>query len=408
MDSERRGYALRVGLVFLLLMAVYLALAWWVYAPRGYYGEVTGQPRFADPWFARAETILEGGVLYRDVFTTTPPLTNYLLLAPSLAARAAGYLNPWTTLAFMVFFALFCLGTAWALLWVGATPREGYHAALMFLLNPLTLGNAVLRRQDESILTFFSALALVLVLRKKTVAAALAMGGAILIKLGGLFLVPLACLHAHRLRAVAIYAVLPVFVAFLAFAPFLALAGKQAMIWRTEQKGNEHPFQFGGVSLSRLWNIRERALERQARREGREWRRRNITIEQAFCVLLVGSALALALVLWRRYGLLQDATILLSVGLMFSPKLHAGYFSLLAFTLAPLARSWVSRLLLFLFGFTVLTADFCHYPLRNPDLAFRLMVDAALLLAMIVPLVVWESRRASGAATGRVYNSGAV
>ena len=72
-----RRYEIRLFGVFLLLLVVYLLIAYFIHAPRGYYGTIE-QPRFADPWIARTETILSGGLLYRDVFTTTPPLTNII------------------------------------------------------------------------------------------------------------------------------------------------------------------------------------------------------------------------------------------------------------------------------------------------------------------------------------------
>jgi len=150
-----RTYALRILAIFLALFVVYLLIAYFVLEPMGYYGTAE-QPRFADPWIARAETIVNGGLLYRDVFTTTPPLINLLLIPPALVSGLFGHLNPWATLSFMTYFSLFNLFTAYALLYTTKDREEGYRAALVFLLNPLTFGNSLLRRQDESILAFYT------------------------------------------------------------------------------------------------------------------------------------------------------------------------------------------------------------------------------------------------------------
>ena len=62
-----RLYEVQLTVIFLISLFVYLAIAYFFHAPRGYYGTIEA-PRFADPWIARGETILSGGLLYRDVF----------------------------------------------------------------------------------------------------------------------------------------------------------------------------------------------------------------------------------------------------------------------------------------------------------------------------------------------------
>ena len=128
-----RRYEFIILVLFLLLLASYLLIAYFYHAPRGYYGS-TELPRFADPWIARSETVLNGGLLYRDVFTATPPLTNLLIIPPSLVPIIYGNVNPWATLSFMVFFSLFNLFTAYILLAMGSGKAAGFWAAVIFLL----------------------------------------------------------------------------------------------------------------------------------------------------------------------------------------------------------------------------------------------------------------------------------
>jgi len=304
--------------LFLLLLAIYLAIAGLVYAPWGYYGTVE-EPRFGDPWRERADAILSGRLLYRDVFTSTPPLTNYLLLAPSLVARAFGDRNPGATLAFMLYFALFNLLTA-IILWRGAaTPGEGWRAAAVFLLNPLTFGNAILRRQDEAILTCFFALSLALLARRGWRSSALAMGATLLVKLTGALLIPVALLHRRDWRLL----VAPLGIFALAMLPFVILAGRAAFFWDPQTDNAEHPFQFDGISLGNLWN-KFHPPEQDL----------SVALMSVLFLLAVGGVAAF--ILWRPRGLYEDLLLVLIPILIFSPKLHAGYFSLLVVVAAPL------------------------------------------------------------------------
>ena len=243
-----RTYALRILVVFLALFIAYLLIAYIVLEPLGYYGTAE-EPRFADPWIARAETIVSGGLLYRDVFTTTPPLINLLLVPPALVSGLFGHRNPWATLSFMTYFSLFNLFAAYALLYTEKDRREGYRAALYFLFNPLTFGNSLLRRQDESILVFFFSLALLFLLHQQHWRASVAIGLTLLIKLSGALMIPIVFLRTRDWR----YLIIPPIVFGLVFVPFLLAAGESAIFWDVSKERTQHPFQFRGVSLGALW-----------------------------------------------------------------------------------------------------------------------------------------------------------
>jgi len=230
-SSVFKFYEVRLLGLCLLLLVFFLLLAQYIYAPTGYYG-TQAKPRFSDPWFERSETILEGKLLYKDVFTTTPPLSNYLLLIPSMIAKKVQYINPWTTLVFMAFFALFNLLTAFVFLYARNNRAQGWEAAVFFLLNPLTFGNAVLRRQDESILVFFFALSLVFLLRNRHVSSAISIGLSMLVKLWGGLLIPVAFLVTRQWK----YLVIPLVVFILGFAPFWLAAGVRRRRWMGSKK----------------------------------------------------------------------------------------------------------------------------------------------------------------------------
>lgn len=370
----RRAYGLRILGVFLVLFIVYLLIAHFVLEPMGYYG-TPEQPRFADPWIARAETIVGGGLLYRDVFTTTPPLINFLLVPPALVSGLFGHRNPWATLSFMSYFSIFNLFTAYAILYMTEDRAEGYRHALYFLLNPLTFGNSLLRRQDESILVFFFSLALLFLVHQRHWKASIAIGFALLVKLTGALMMPIAFLRNRDWR----YVIIPLAIFVLIFAPFLVAAGKSAVFWDITKGGRQHPFQFRGISLGALWS----------QGHGGE-PPTSLTVYSA--VLVVGVGIILGLIVWKPQGLLEDLTLLTTTVLLLSPKLHCGYFSLLVLMMAPLLRKYRIAGFYFLFGLVALIADMYKWPVEDFAVAFDLMVVVYILLIAATAWLRWPRK----------------
>lgn len=362
-NSSSLPYGRQVLGVFLILLAFYLLAARLLLAPAGYYGSLE-QPRFADPWIDRAETIVGGGLLYRDVSTTTPPLINLLLVPPTLVSGWFDHQNPAATLVFMLYFALFNLPAAYVLLDLTADRSSGYQAALLFLFNPLTFGNAVLRRQDEAILVAFFALTLWLAFRQRRRLAAATVGLTLLVKLSGALLVPPLWLRTRDWR----YVVLPGLVFALGFAPFLLLAGRDAVFWDIGERHNQHPFQFDGISFGALW----------ASLSGTEPSHTLLVAWSA--LLLLGALAALVAITVRPHDLLTDLSLLTATVLLLSPKLHCGYLALLALLLAPLAVRQRAAWLYLLFGALALAADLANFPYRAYGAAFGLMLAASLAL----------------------------
>jgi Gpi18-like mannosyltransferase len=350
------------------MVVIYLAIAYIYHEPRGYYGTVD-QPRFADPWIARSEVILNGGLLYRDTFTTTPPLTNLLLVLPSLIPIYLGNINPWSTLSYMLFFSLFNIFTALVVFKMSADKSRGYWAAILFLLNPLTFGNTILRRQDESIVVFFIALSILFMLQERHTFASMAVGAAILVKLSGAFIIPVALIHYRNWR----YLIIPPLVFILVMAPFLLIAGSDAVFFNPGTDGGQHPFQFKGVSLPSLWN----------QMQSGSWQLPLLPVATA---MILTVTVALLVIAWKRFGILQDMILLSTAIYVFSPKLHTGYFSLLVMLMAPLIRSKAVALAYLAFGAVAIVADFYKWPIADFRAAFWLMV---LTLLMLVGLTLY-------------------
>jgi hypothetical protein len=371
MKKYLRRYEVVIFILFLLLLVAYLLIAYFYHAPRGYYG-TTEMPRFADPWIARSETVLNGGLLYRDVFTATPPLTNLLIIPPSLVPILYGNVNPWATLSFMVFFSLFNLFTAFVLLAMGSGKAAGFWAAVVFLLNPLTFGNTVLRRQDESIVVFFIALSLLYILRDQNTRGAIAIGLGLLTKLSAALVIPVALWHKRDWR----YLMIPPLVFLLGMAPFLILAGRDAIFWDFTTSGAQHPFQLKGVSLVALWNS-------GAGDTGQ------IPLMPPIILMVVGVGAAVVFLAWKRFGILEDLIILTTTVYVLSPKLHTGYFSLLVMLMAPFVRNWWQIALYITFGAAAIAADFYKWPIIDFQAAFWTMVlTLSLLVALAVGLIM--------------------
>jgi len=377
MTNFWKRYDVRLTGIFLASLAVYLLIAAYYHAPQGYYGTIDA-PRFADPWIARSETILSGGLLYRDVFTTTPPFSNLLLIPPSLIPIYLGNVNPWATLSYMLWFSLFNLFTALVLLRLGETEAEGYKAAVFFLLNPLTFGNTILRRQDESVVVFFIALALMLVLQRRHVKAAVAIGLGLLVKLSAAVVLPVAFLHYRKWH----YLILPALTFLLGLAPFLILVGREAIFWDFGTGGAQHPFQYRGVSLMGLWN--------QFHSEAAQ-----VPLLSMSVLLVVGTAVATLYVAWKQPGILQSVILLVTAVFLLSPKLHTGYFSVLILAMAPLLKNWRTVILYWLFGLIAIVADFYKWPIVNIEAAFGWMVVTLALMCLITFQLCWPAARPS-------------
>ncbi len=360
------SYELRLLLVFLVLLLVYLAIAGAFLYPTGYYG-AAGEPSYADPWIARAETIVQGGLLYEDVSTTTPPLVNFLLVPPVLVSRLFRHRNPWSTLSFMVYFSIFNLLTAYVLLSTETDREKGYLSGLHFLLNPLTFGNSVLRRQDESILVFFFSLGLLFLLHRRHWRASLAIGLTMLIKLSGALMIPVAFFHRRDWR----YLIIPVAVFGLAFTPFLLRAGESAVFWDISGDNKQHPFQLHGISFGNLWRHGHNEVPL-------------ISLRAHSSILVIGSLLALAFIAWRPLGLLEDLSLLTLTGLFLSPKLHTGYFTLVVLMMAPLVRRYRIGWLYFPASVLIMLVDMLKSEVDAYNVAFALLAMGFLLLIAAV------------------------
>jgi Gpi18-like mannosyltransferase len=239
-------------------------------------------------------------------------------------------------------------------------------------LNPLTFGNSVLRRQDESILVFFFSLGLLFLLHQRRWKASIAIGLTMLIKLSGALMIPVAFIQTRDWK----YVVIPAIVFGLAFAPYLLTAGESAVFWDVSGERTQHPFKFRGISFGNLWRHGHNEVPL-------------ISLQAHSIILLVGSALALAFIAWKPLGLLEDLSLVTVTGLLLSPKLHTGYFALVVLMMAPLVRRYRIAWLYLPSGLLVMLADMCKSELSAYNVALGLLAGGFLLLICAIVRFRW-------------------
>ncbi len=107
----------------------------------------------------RAQTILDGKWLYRDVQSEAPPLISYFFVIPQLLGGSVA--------AYQSYFAAFTMLTALAL-YYGLRrwdDLKAFKIGIIFLLSPFGVIESVIGIQDESIMVFLFLVAVILAIR---------------------------------------------------------------------------------------------------------------------------------------------------------------------------------------------------------------------------------------------------
>lgn len=193
---------------------------------------------------ARADTILSGGLLYRDVCTRTPPLINYLFVPVMLFGGS--------NRAFQFYFSLFNLFTALAifLFFKNVNRNRGFIMSFLYLVSFLPTWTAGYHLSDEVILSFFLVLPLLIVMkfRKEICGVAIAIG--VWIKMWAILILPFFLIKLKNFKEMIKQALLISLISMFICLPFLILAREKFFFFLKDYfLGREHPAG-GGV----LWN----------------------------------------------------------------------------------------------------------------------------------------------------------
>jgi hypothetical protein len=338
----------------------------------------------------RAQTILDGKWLYRDVQSEAPPLISYFFVVPQLFGGSVA--------AYQCYFAAFTMLTAMTL-YYGLRrwdDLKAFKIAVIYLLSPFGVIESVFGIQDESIMVFLFLLAVLLALRGNGRLSALTVAVGIWTKVfAGLFYPVLflktkgrreRLVHLGIIAAFSIAISLPFLVVapneFLAFPTYYFLGGSAMpatgiSIWDFLGMGglNVPGTVLLGVALAGLiaglWLIKKRELE--------IWQG-TLLIMVVFLIfysrVLVGYYIlpVTLLLVWA----VDDRKMLLKTFLLYLP-----FFASLAFTrdtrlghpLIDESWSWVAGLALSLLG-TYLLIDLTRQALRKRPFIYRSKEDA--------------------------------
>ncbi len=169
----------------------------------------------------RAQAVLDGKVLYRDIAIESPPLIVYLYIPAQLAGGS--------DLAYQIWFGAFTILTALTLYW-GLRRFDDYRAfmvGLLFITSPIAAIETAIGIQDEAIVFFLFVVAAVLAINNSDKLSTLAATVGTWVKVFPALFYPVLFLRTKawrdRLKQIGIIAVVSLIIS----APFLVLCPVQ-------------------------------------------------------------------------------------------------------------------------------------------------------------------------------------
>lgn len=248
---------------------------------------------------ARGEALLEGKLLYRDVYTATPPLINLFWLLPvSLGG---------SFLVFRLYFACF----AFLLSWLALRLRRdgpGLPAALFLLCNPLTVYSTLFGVQDDVIVALLYGAGLFLLVRRAMERAAGVIGLGMACKLWSVLLLPVLLSGSASWRNKGGWVAIAGGITAAVIAPFALVAPDAvAAFLRLYILGEGGPT-LEGISLWRYLG--------------------EVGLDPVWLVpvLAIAGGALLWLVVHHRAGKPSTALLFLLLFLLLFPKIHSGYY----------------------------------------------------------------------------------
>ncbi|MCG7844976.1 MAG: hypothetical protein MIO90_06050 [Methanomassiliicoccales archaeon] len=263
-----------------------------------------------DVYRQRTQTILDGGLLYRDVPapTQTPPIINYLLVPPMLFGGAE---LDWVWSIYFSFFA-FLLATLIYLSLRHFDEMKAFLAGGVVLLSPYTLvesGTA----EDESIVAFVFMLAVVLMVLERRNTASAVIGVGIWTKMFPILLAPIHILHQRCWKdRVSSLLVIGIITAIIVL-PFVILCWDDFSFFLNFYFLGEDERPTGGHSI---WHL---------------LRMGGYVLPSFIQTAILGGALAFAYLYpyYRKLPIWQSVTVMLMAFFIFYPKIHGGYWIML-------------------------------------------------------------------------------
>ncbi len=256
---------------------------------------------------ARAQTIIDGGLIYRDTGTETPPIINYMLVPAQLMG---GGEHEWV---WGLYFSLFAGMTA-IMLYLSLrrwSEVRAFQMGIATIIMPFLLFETV-TGEDEAIVVFVFFGGVLLMLYNYKLPAALAIGVGIWTKMFSVLLLPIEFLRwrswKDRGKLLLIVAAVTVIV-----IGYFALVCYDDFIFFLEfytmgVSGRES----GGVSMWHFLRVAGYGLPK----------------EVELALVLVSLFIAYLFCYKKRLGVWQSVTLVVLVFLVVYPKMHTGYYVL--------------------------------------------------------------------------------
>ncbi|HUT27283.1 MAG TPA: glycosyltransferase 87 family protein [Methanomassiliicoccales archaeon] len=273
-----------------------------------------------DVYRERAQTILDGNLLYRDVHTETPPFINYLLVVPQLLGGAE---HDWV---WSIYFSLFAFLLA-SLIYLSLRQYDelkAYLAGGVVLLSPFTLVESG-TGEDESIVAFIFILAVVLMLLQRRNQASVAIGVGIWTKMFPVLLFPVHFLQQRNWKDRFQTIIIALLVTGIIALPFVLLCWEDFSYFLNFYFLGDGGRPTGGSSFWHFLNMGG-------------W-----GIPSVVQLALLGVAMAFAYLYpyHMRMSVWQSVIIVMMVFFIFYPKVHMGYWIMMVALLSIwAAQNW--------------------------------------------------------------------
>ena len=319
---------------------------------------------------SRAGLLLNGGMIYRDMYVESPPLINYLLIPPQLMG------GEWW--AYEAYFSFFSFLTALSL-YLALRHWNDYYAfiaSVLFLLCPFMVEDATLGIQDEPIVGFFFIVPVLLFVQGWKKASALGVAVGFWTKFLSIILYPVMLLQlrtrGERLRSIgtALLTSLAIVFPFLLVCPIeFLLFPSYYLLGRAD----------GGAGMSAVGLLTKGGI---------------VLPGEAGAVITVVALLVAYLYVWRKgldvwRGCLLATVVFLSI----YPMIRLGYFLIpFAFFVVWAAEDKWITVRIFLMYIPLLFAQGLEKGI-TPDMTFSWSWIAALALLLIGLAIMLDTTR---------------
>lgn len=317
----------------------------------------------------RAQTIVDGDLLYRDTdnATMTPPGINYLLVPPLLLGDHMVVWELW--------FSLFNFLTAAVLYYIlrEFKPELAFVGAGLYVTSPFAFFTAISMIQDDTIIPLFVALATLYLVRNRHVISATWVGLGLVVKMFPVVTAPLLLISARDKQTRLKVACAGIGVTLLICSPFLLLAPNEFMAFVEFYLLGKDPTGKEVLGMS-MWRFLSLA---------------GIHIPNAVNLVALLFALCGIWVLVGRKRLPVHNGFALSFLMLFIlyAKLHFGYYLLMLLVLIPWALSdWRRMVGLVMAGWVARRA---HLGWRGRFDMFGDELGLAFLASLLLLFCIW-------------------